>query len=171
MIDIKYEEGHIKINTNDLSSVFKSEQLPLIFKIKNSISKDIIWETRLENNMWASYPENELKDVIVEDAEGNFIYRYNWDVIQHGSIFYKSLWLYCKGLINDGIKPVGLVIGTHDGTEGGWVKHIKSKSTFAVLVEASKKQFDELTQNYLNFDNVLILFILDIIFLLNNIIL
>ena len=148
MIDIKYEEGHIKINTNDLSSVFKSEQLPLIFKIKNSISKDIIWETRLENNMWASYPENELKDVIVEDAEGNFIYRYNWDVIQHGSIFYKSLWLYCKGLINDGIKPVGLVIGTHDGEFGEWVPLAKNFMSDMLLVEASETQFNRLVNNF-----------------------
>jgi hypothetical protein len=48
----------------------------------------------------------------------------------------------------------GIAIGTHDGTSGEWVKHVKNNSTYAVLVEASKKQFDELTQNYSNFNNV-----------------
>jgi hypothetical protein len=48
----------------------------------------------------------------------------------------------------------GIVIGTHDGTEGEWVKHIRNNSTNAVLVEASDKQFESLTQNYSNFNNV-----------------
>jgi hypothetical protein len=148
MIEINYGEGQIKINTKDLNSVFTEEQLPLVFKIKNSISKDVLWETRLESNMWASYPENELKDVIVEDSKGNFIYRYNWDVIQHGSIFYKSLWLYCKGLINKGEKPVGLVIGTHDGEFGEWVPLAKNFMSDMLLVEASETQFNRLTSNY-----------------------
>jgi hypothetical protein len=148
MIDINYGEGQIKINTNNLTSVLEQEQLPLIIKIKNSISKDVVWETRLESNMWASYPKNELKDVIVEDSKGNFIYRYNWDVMQHGSIFYKSLWLYCKGLINKGEKPVGLVIGTHDGEFGEWVPLAKNFMSDMLLVEASETQFNRLTTNY-----------------------
>jgi len=148
MIDIDYGEGQIKINTKYLSGVLTEEQLPLIIKIKNSISKDVIWETRLDSNMWASYPENELKDVIVEDSNGNLIYCYNWDVIQHGSIFYKSLWLYCKGLINKGEKPVGLVIGTHDGEFGEWVPLAKNFMSDMLLVEASETQFNRLTTNY-----------------------
>lgn len=148
MIDIDYGEGQIKINTKYLSGVLTEEQLPLIIKIKNSISKDVIWETRLDSNMWASYPENELKDVIVEDSNGNLIYRYNWDVMQHGSIFYKSLWLYCKGLINKGEKPVGLVIGTHDGEFGEWVPLAKNFMSDMLLVEASETQFNRLTTNY-----------------------
>jgi hypothetical protein len=148
MIDIKYEDGEIKINTKDLNDIFNKEQLPLIFKIKNLISKDVVWETPLDSNMWASYPDNEVKDVIVEDSKGNFIYHYNWDVIQHGSIFYKSLWLYCKGIKNKGENPVGLVIGSHDGEFGEWVPLAKNSMSDILLVEASEPQFNRLIKNY-----------------------
>jgi hypothetical protein len=48
----------------------------------------------------------------------------------------------------------GIVIGTHDGTSGEWVKHVKNQSTSVILIEASDKQFKELNENYLKFNNV-----------------
>lgn len=98
--------------------------------------------------MWAVYPENEINDVVVYDAKGNYIYRYYWDVMKHGSIFYKSMWLYCKGLINRGIKPYGLVIGTHDGEFGEWVPLVKNYLSEMTLVEGSEPQYKKLVQNY-----------------------
>ena len=147
MINIDYSNG-IKITTKDLSSVFKKEQLPLLFEIKKTISKEIIWSVELNDNMWAAYPENEINDVIVKDSKGNFIYQYRWDVMEHGSIFYKSLWLYCKSLINKGIKPKGLVIGTHDGEFGEWVPLFRNFMSEMILVEGSEKQFNQLKTNY-----------------------
>jgi hypothetical protein len=147
MINIDYSDG-IKITTKDLSKVFTQDQLPLLFKIKKVISKEIIWSTELNDNMWASYPENEINDVVVYDAKGNFIYQYRWDPIEHGSVFYKSLWLYCKSLINKGIKPKGLVIGTHDGEFGEWVPLFRNFMSEMVLVEGSEKQFSKLRDNY-----------------------
>jgi hypothetical protein len=98
--------------------------------------------------MWAIFPSNEINDVVVEDAQGNFIYQYYWDVLQHGSVFYKSLWMYCKGLINDGKKPKGLVVGTHDGEFGEWVPLVKNFMSDMLLVEGSEKQFNKLSQNF-----------------------
>jgi hypothetical protein len=147
MINIDYSEG-IKITTKDLSKVFAQDQLPLLFKIKKVISKEIIWSIELNDNMWAAYPENEINDVVVYDAKGNFVYQYNWNVIEHGSVFYKSLWLYCKSLINKGIKPKGLVIGTHDGEFGEWVPLFRNFMSEMVLVEGSEKQFIDLRNNY-----------------------
>ena len=148
MIKIDYSEGNIKMNTSDLRGIFKSEQLPLKFKIKKVVSKEVIWETNLNSNMWAIFPSNEINDVVVEDAQGNFIYQYYWDVLQHGSVFYKSLWMYCKGLINDGKKPKGLVVGTHDGEFGEWVPLVKNFMSDMLLVEGSEKQFNKLSQNF-----------------------
>jgi hypothetical protein len=147
MIDIIYTDN-IKIETNDLKGIFKSEQLPLTFQIKNVVSKKIMWQTSLDSFMWAIYPNTEMNDVVVLDAQGNFIYQYRWDTLQHGSIFYKSLWLYCKSLINKGIKPKGLVIGTHDGEFGEWVPLVRNYMSDMVLVEASEKQFGALKNNY-----------------------
>jgi len=148
MINIDYSDGKIKITTEDLNKVFKSEQLPLKFEIKKTISKEILWHTNLSSFMWATYPENEINDVVVTDAQGNFVYQYYWDVLQHGSIFYKSLWLYCKSLINMGKKPKGLVIGTHDGEFGEWVPLIRHFMSDMLLIEGSSEQYNKLVKNY-----------------------
>lgn len=153
MIDIKYEKD-ISIITQDLSSVFTETQLPLKFQIKNVVSKKIMWETNLYDNMWAKYPSTEINDVIVSDSQGNFVYRYYWDVLEHGSIFYKSLWLYCKSIINQGRKPQGLVIGAHDGEFGEWVPLVRNFMSEIVIVEASNNQFTKLTENYSGKDGI-----------------
>ena len=148
MIIIDYSDGKIKITTQDLKKIFNAEQLPLKFEIKKVISKEILWHTNLNSFMWATYPENEINDVVVTDAQGNFIYQYYWDVLQHGSIFYKSLWLYCKSLINMGKKPKGLVIGTHDGEFGEWVPLVKHFMSDMLLIEGSSEQYNKLTKNF-----------------------
>lgn len=153
MIDIKYDK-EISIITGDLNGIFTDNQLPLKFEIKNVVSKKVIWETNLSGHMWAKFPNTEINDVVVSDAQGNFIYRYYWDVLNHGSIFYKSLWLYCKSIINQGRKPKGLVIGSHDGEFGEWVPLVRNFMSDIVIVEASDKQFQKLTENYSGKDGV-----------------
>jgi len=148
MIDFDYSNGQIKITTQDLNRVFSSEQLPLRFEIKKVISKEVVWTTNLGSYMWATYPENEINDVVVYDAKGKYITQHYWDVLKHGSIFYKSIWLYCKGLINEGKRPNGLVIGTHDGEFGEWVPLVRNYMSDMVLVEGSEKQYNRLIQNY-----------------------
>jgi hypothetical protein len=147
MISITYEDN-IKIKVDDLTGLFKPEQLPINFQIKNAVSKKVIWQTNLNSYCWATFPNSEMNDVVVNDFHGNFIYQYRWDVLQHGSIFYKSLWLYCKSLINKGIKPKGLVIGTHDGEFGEWVPLVRNFMSEVVLVEGSERQFKGLKDNY-----------------------
>lgn len=154
MIDINYSNEGIKITTKDLSFSFAKYQLPLKFEIKKVVSKEVVWSVDLGSNMWAVYPQTEIFDVIVKDALGNFIYQYYWDTIQHGSVFYKSLWLYCKSLINRGVKPKGLVIGTHDGEFGEWVPLVRNHMSDVLLVEGSNKQYQKLAQNYQGKDGV-----------------
>ncbi len=147
MIEIDYSDG-IKITTKLLDNLFSPKQLPLKVEVKKSVSKEVIWSTNLSSNMWAKYPTNEINDVVIKDAQGNHIYQYYWDVLLHGSIFYKSMWLYCKGLINDEKKPKGLVIGTHDGEFGEWVPLVKNFMSDMLLVEGSQKQYNKLESNY-----------------------
>lgn len=156
MIDIDYSDG-IKITTGNLNGIFKVDQLPLKFEIKNVISKEVVWSTELNSHMWASYPINEIKDVVVKDNQGNFITQFYWDIIKHGSIFYKSLWLYCKALINSGKQPYGIVIGTHDGEFGEWVPLTRNFLSDMLLIEGSEKQFFKLTENYGNRNNITLL--------------
>mgnify|MGYP000152143503 CR=1 FL=1 len=149
MIDINYSDGRIKINTLDLTHSFSDEQLPLTFKIEKSVSGEIFWQTDLGSFMWAEFPSNETNEVVVENSKGTEIYVYKWDVIQHGSIFYKALWLYCKALIDNGVRPRGISVGTHDGEFGEWVPLSFEPISDMLLVEASQKQFDKLHQNFM----------------------
>lgn len=154
MIKIDYSNGQIKIMTEKISDVFLSNQLPLRFDIKKTISKEIAWSTKLHDFMWATYPENEINDVLIYDNNGNYITKYEWDIFNHGSIFYKSLWFYCKSLINKGIKPSGLVVGTHDGEFGEWVPLVKNFMSEMVLVEGSQVQYDKLVNNFKRFKDI-----------------
>lgn len=148
MINIDYNNGKIVITTGDLKKSLKENQLPLIVEIKQAISKEVVWSTKLFENMWATFPQNEIYDVIVYDVNKNFITQHYWDVLQNGSFFYKSLWLYCRGLLNSGKKPKGLAIGTHDGEFGEWVPLVRNFLSDVYLVEASDKQFQKLEKNY-----------------------
>jgi hypothetical protein len=153
MINIDYSEG-IRITTGNLKGIFTEDQLPLKVEIKKVISKDVVWETNLDSFMWASFPENEINDVVIKDAKNKFITQYYWDIMVHGSVFYKGLWFYCKSIINKGKKPKGLVVGTHDGEFGEWVPLVRSNLSNMVLVEGSIEQYNKLVRNYSNRDGI-----------------
>lgn len=148
MIDIKYSENQVSIYTGNLSSVFSEKQLPIYVEIKSAVSKNKIWSVEMGDHMWATYPKNEIYDVVIKDHSGNFITQYYWDVFEHGTIFHKSLWLYCKNIINKGKKPRGLVIGTHDGEFGEWVPVARNFMSDMLLIEGSEKQYNKLYENY-----------------------
>lgn len=154
MINIDYSNGQIKITTEKLSDIFVSGQLPLRFDIRKTISKEVVWTTNLYDFMWASYPENEINDVLVYDASGKFITQHDWNFFLHGSVFYRSLWFYCKSLINEGKKPNGLVIGTHDGEFGEWVPVVKNYMSDVVLIEGSEMQYNKLVENFKRFREI-----------------
>lgn len=153
MISVNYK-NEIKVETGDLTKSFKSHQLPLIVEFKKTISDETIWKVELNNNMWGTFPQVELIDVLINDNQNNFIYRYCWNVLQNGTTFHKSLWFYCQNLINQGKTPKGLAIGTHDGEFGEWVPLVKNGMSKIVLVEASKPQYIKLVKNFEKFENL-----------------
>jgi hypothetical protein len=158
MIDIEYNQDGIKITTGELSRIFSREKLPLKLSIKKHISGETIWSTDLHDYMWASFPDTEMKDITISDKKGNIIKEYKWNVFDHGSIFYKSLWLYCRNLINEGKHPKGLAVGTHDGEFGEWVPVAEHHLSDILLVEGSRNQFEKLTKNFSGRKNLKFLF-------------
>jgi len=157
MIKVDFNNG-IRIETGKLEYVFQPDQLPLEVQIQRAVSKEIIWTTNMGGGMWATYPESEINNVIVNDAKGKFVYQRNWEPITDGSIFYQSLILYCKSVANKNKKPKGLVIGTHDGEFGEWVPVALKVLSDMVLVEGSKNQYDKLCKNYVGRPGVTLLF-------------
>jgi len=147
MIDITYS-NEIKVETKDLNKIFEAEFLPLKLEIRSVVSDSLIWKTKLNSFMWASFPNTEMNNVRILDNKDNVVYQYEWDVMKHGSVFYKSLWMYCQKIKNSGRTPNGLAIGTHDGEFGEWCPAVKDQLTNVLLVEASEKQYQKLVENY-----------------------
>ena len=152
MINVAYNSDGIRVNVENVSKYNKN--LPLNLKIKKHVSGDVQWSTQLNDNWFATYPNTEMFDVEITDSKDRLVYKKVWDVMEHGNHFYKSLWMYNKKLLSNGIFPRGLVIGTHDGEFGEWVPIVKNREAQVILVEASDKQFVKLKNNYINYSLV-----------------
>ena len=158
MIGIKYIEKGIGTPNGQVigemfeeaSWIYGENELPFVFEIiKNG---DSVWTSNLYPNEWASWHilDNDGFTALIKNKKGDTVSKFNLDIWtnRNATEQFFDTWI-CKNPNSHGI-----VIGTHDGTEGEWVKHIRNNSTNAVLVEASDKQFESLTQNYSNFNNV-----------------
>jgi len=149
MIDIKYESDGIKVQIGEISKFNKN--LPFKLIIRKHVSGEEQWSTNLSDGWFATFPNTEMFDVEIRDSKNQILYVKNWDVLEHGNYFYKSLWFYNKSLLSNGVFPKGLVIGTHDGEFGEWVPVVMNRECSVVLVEASDKQFNKLLNNYKNY--------------------
>jgi len=133
----------------EASWLYGEDELPFKYQILRD--GECLWTIDLYPGMWGSWDplDNDNFVAVIMDGRGKIVSQFTYDVWvnRNATEQFFDTW------INKNPNSKGIVIGTHDGTEGGWVKHIKNKSAFAVLVEASKKQFGELVSNYLNFDN------------------
>jgi hypothetical protein len=146
MIKVTYDSSGIRIDIGEVSKY--NNNLPLRVNIIKSLSGEFQWGTELNDGWFATFPNTEMFDVEILDSKGVPIYYKRWDVMEHGTDFYKSLWIYCKKLISNGKIPKGLAIGTHDGEFGEWVPVVKNKLSEVLLVEGSQTQYDRLVQNY-----------------------
>jgi FkbM family methyltransferase len=148
MITVTYNTEGIRVDVGSISKYNKN--LPFKLKIKKHVSGEEQWSIDLNDYWFATYPNTEMFDVEITDSNGRIVYVKTWDVMEHGNHFYKSLWMYNKGLLSKGIFPKGLVIGTHDGEFGEWVPIVQKRECSVVLVEASDKQYQKLKNNYKN---------------------
>jgi len=148
MITVDYSEKKIKVTLDLVSKILGKNKLPLKVDIVKKVSGESWWSTEIGDSSWATFPDTEINDVVITDKNGDLVYKYEWKVLEHGSIFYKSLYYYCKRLISENKKPKGLVIGSHDGEFGEWVPLSLDNLSDIVLVEGSEKQFQKLKENF-----------------------
>lgn len=148
MITVTYNSEGIKVNVGEISKYNKN--LPLRLKIKKHVSGEEQWATNLNDNWFATFPNTEMYDVEIYDTKDKLVYKKVWDIMEHGNHFYKSLWMFNKGILSNGKFPKGLVIGTHDGEFGEWVPIVQKRECNVVLVEASDNQYNRLKNNYKN---------------------
>jgi len=158
MFEIKYiEKSDETPNGKVLGRVFEEaswlyneDELPFIFEVSNE--GKIVWSTNLYPNMWASWDilDNNNFVAVIKNNKNEIISHFKLDiwVNRNSTEQFFDTWMKMNP------NSHGIVIGTHDGTTGEWVKHVKDNTTQVVLVEASRKQFNELTENYSNFNNI-----------------
>ena len=150
MIDINYVSNEIKVSTQDLKEIFNEDQLPLNVSFVRPVNQKIIWEVILNSNSWATFPDSEMVDVIIKDNKNNKILEYKWDVLLHGDQIYQKFY---TSLLN-GKTNKGLAIGTHNGEFGEWVPIALANLSEITLIEGSKKQYNELVNNFSHLSNL-----------------
>ena len=151
MINIDYSNKKIRVETKIISNILKT---PLKLSIQSHVNKNEVWSSDLNDGWWAEFPNNEMNDVVIIDADGKVIADRKWDIIQDGNDLYKSLYFYCLNIFNRGRQPKGIAIGTHDGLFGEWVPCVLEGITKAILVEASTPQFERLEETFRLFNDV-----------------
>lgn len=144
---IIYNAEGIRVETDDLNFLQK-DQLPLTVKFLRNVSNRILWSSEVGSYGWVTFPDSDMIDVQIEDAQGVILKRHRWDVFLDGSYFYQTLWSYCWKRFSEGKKNKGLAIGTHNGEFGEWVPLSQNTLSEITLVEGSQKQFEELFVNF-----------------------
>ena len=124
--------------------------LPLSFEVKNCVDGQIKWSiSDMYEGHWFKYLEPCNSIATIKDKNNKIVDTWEWDTILHGDLSHKHFLDWC--LKNKGSK--GIAIGTHDGSTGEWVIPVRDGIIEAFLVEASDKQFEELSKNYSNINN------------------
>lgn len=134
----------------EVSWMYNEDELPFTFEVFNKGKS--VWTSNLYPNSWASWHilENDDFMAVIKNKEGKILSKFVLDIWtnRNATEQFFDTW------ISRNPNSKGIVIGTHDGTSGEWVKHVKNQSTSVILIEASDKQFKELNENYLKFNNV-----------------
>ena len=71
MISIEYKHKDIKVNIGKIPSYIPT---PLTLKIVNPISKKVTWEVELNSDSWAHYPNTEIYNALVYDANKTLLW-------------------------------------------------------------------------------------------------
>lgn len=115
------------------------------------MGNDIIYECDLYNNMWSSF--NSYRNIKAKVFTNNgilikeYLYKYENDKY-HPDYDLDEFWDYFTKINKN---SVGLILGAGDGTWGEWVRGVNENEVKCHMVEASKKTYQRLNNNYKNF--------------------
>lgn len=143
--DINNPNGQIIANVYDEAEwIYDKEDFPFVFEVWNS--NKLTWSCELYPDYFASWDcldPHEL-EVFIKDAHGNIISNFKLDpwVNRNSTAQFFEKWSSKNPNAN------GIVIGTHDGTSGEWIQHVKNTKGKTVLVEGSSDTFKQLVNNY-----------------------
>jgi hypothetical protein len=128
---------------HETGGFLSEKQFPLTL-IHKSLNGKVKWRTTMFPGWYSHYPNNSYTTAELIDSIGNKLFEWRWDVFIHGDFGHQFLENWAN--MNRGAN--GIVVGTNDGMSGEWVGPVINGKLRATLVEASKKQFDELHHFY-----------------------
>ena len=136
--------------TNNISDRF---QPPFKFIVTNTVDNKIKWYTELSIGWWSCYVEPCNSEAKLVDSNDELIDIWIWKTDKHGDFSHKIFleWV----LSNKNAK--GIAVGTHDGSTGEWVYPLRENLIEGYLVEASEKQFLDLSDNYKEYKNAFVI--------------
>jgi hypothetical protein len=142
-------DGKVTFRIHGASKIIDKNEFPLNVYFSKYINDEIVWETTANDNWFVTYNDFTFKNITVTTKSGKLVFEEKFIPNKQDSL-HQIFLTYCSSNPND----FGLAIGTHDGEYGEWVQSVKEGHTNAVLVEASAKQFNGLTDNYKSIKNV-----------------
>jgi len=141
--DIHYE-GTMEVSlSHEYSDYLKDEQLP-IRALHKSLSGEVLWSSDLFPGCWSFYSMLTYTTFEAIDSLGNTLFTWKWNAFEHGDVAHQIFEVW--SLNNRGSN--GVAIGTHNGMTGEWVGPVNKGLLKATLIEASDKQFSDLTNFY-----------------------
>lgn len=143
MIKIKNDDEIIRC---DVSTDFllDNSKFPIKFRVWEEVSNNLIWETELFENMWASFPNKKDIKITVETIDGIILEEKKYHHSVHGCPIYNFWDYFCK-MNKD---SVGVVFGAGDGTWGEWVLPVNREKIKCHLIEANENDFKKLFSIY-----------------------
>jgi hypothetical protein len=142
-------DGKVTFRIHGASKIIDKNEFPLNVYFSKYINDEIVWETTANDNWFVTYNDFTFKNITVTTKSGKLVFEEKFIPNKQDSL-HQIFLTYCSSNPND----FGLAIGTHDGEYGEWAQSVKEGHTNAVLVEASAKQFNGLTDNYKSIKNV-----------------
>jgi len=143
------ENNSLKVELTSHALDLFEDKLPFLCVFESYVTNEEIWCHTLNAGTWVVWNGGMVPfNLKVFDNKNNLIYHKLHDIEDMGELdqifnFYTQM--------NQNTK--GIVIGSHDGTFGHWIKPVKENKTKCLLVEGSKHQFMKLFQNYNRLDN------------------
>lgn len=137
--------------SSEILSILEEDDFPIKLSVKKILNDELLYSSDLFPNYWSMHPAFEGCYVEAKTSKGITLLKEYWDPIKHGCLSDMMFYTWC--LKNPGSK--GIAIGTNDGTTGEYViPNIRGLISDIVLVEASDRIFEKLSNNYSRYENI-----------------
>jgi hypothetical protein len=152
MIDIIYNKNdnitRVELQNSD---IFFNYELPLTVEFKNYVNNEVAWSSNLYKGHWTEWTGGEAKyNLTIKNSQGRQILEWRFNVEDNGSQAEKMLYYSIK---NNSIRSKGMIIGSHDGTFGGWVFPVMEDSCDIVMADGGLEQLSKAKINYSHLTN------------------